>query len=115
MSEDFTKQKKVRVHLPSKISPNGTREHEIQDESELYQNREFVNMRIQNLEVQLEEMEMSMALAAERHEYFVKSGTNEEDHNLLQATHEMIVEIDKEYEKAKEELSKLRQHLSTID
>jgi len=115
MSEDFTKEKKVKVHLPSRISPKGVREHELQDESVLYQNREFVNMRIQNLETQLDEMELSMALASERHEYFVKSGTNEEDHNLLEATHEMILEIDKEYERAKAEITKLRAHLSTLE
>lgn len=111
---DFENKKNITVHLPSKLKPGHSYEHKIQDESELYQNREFVKMRISNIETQLEEMEMSMALAAERHEYFVKSGTTEED-SLLEATKEMIIEIDKEYEFAKAELTKLRAHLDTLE
>jgi len=115
MSDEFVKRKDITVHLPSKIKPGESYEHKLRDESELYKDREFVNMRIKNLEEQLEEQEMSMALAIERYDIFIKAGKNEDDDNIAEAAAEMMEEINKEYELAKEELSKLRSHLSTLE
>ena len=104
----FENKKPVIVHLPSKLNPGTQLEHKIPSENDLYKNRDFVDARINNLIEQLDEMETSMVLAAERHEYFIASATSPDD-DQFKATMEMIVEIDKEYEMAKKELAELRE------
>ena len=100
------------VHLPSKLDPRKDIEFVIPSEDELYDDREFVSMRIKNLEEHIDEIEQSMALAADRYDYFAKNEAEEADH--LEAAMQVIEDIDKEYEKSKDELTKLRAHLQTL-
>lgn len=107
--KEFKKSKPVVVHVPSKLSPGKEYEHQIPPEDDLYKNKDFVDARIVNLTSQLDELYASMALAAERHEYFISSKTSPDD-ELFKATMEMIEEIDKEFEFAKKELADLKEY-----